>query len=80
MYHKMGIPLKDVGVRLEKVSDMLKEHGCYVGSDYKCSLSFDPKSKNKIVQSATIEVFFFQEDPEKRDVLKDLKESSNGNN
>lgn len=83
MYPKMGIPLKDVGVKLEKVSEALKEQGCYIGNDYKCSLFFDPKSKDKVVQSATTEVFFFQDkEPEKRDVLKDLldKESSSGNN
>lgn len=81
MFHKIGIPLKEVGIKLEKVADALKEHSCYIGSDYKCSLFFDPKSKDKIVQSATIEVFFCQDkEPEKRDVLKDLKESPNGNN
>lgn len=81
MYPKMGIPLKDVGIKLEKVSEALKEQGCYIGSDYKCSLFFDPKSKNKIVQSATIEVFFFQDkEPEKRDVLKELLGGNDGNN
>lgn len=53
-----GIPLADVGSRLEELNKAIEEHDMAIGAETNCNLEITPVGK--IVRSATITVYFFQ--------------------
>lgn len=53
-----GIPLADVGSRLEELSKAIEEHDMAIGAETNCNLEISPFGK--IARSATITVYFFQ--------------------
>lgn len=53
-----GIPLADVGSRLEELSKAIEEHDMAIGAETNCNLEITPVGK--IARSATITVYFFQ--------------------
>lgn len=60
---EIGIPLEDVGKRLEKCIKTFEINGFQIGANYGSHLNFI-EGKDKIVESATIEVFFLKEEKE----------------
>lgn len=60
---EIGIPLEDVGKRLEKCIKTFEINGFQIGANYGSHLKFI-EGEDKIVESATIEVFFLKEEKE----------------
>lgn len=59
----IGIPLEEVGERLEKCIKTFERNGFLIGANYGSHLNF-VEGKDKIVESAVIEVFFLKEEKE----------------
>lgn len=60
---EIGIPLEEVGERLKNCIKVFERNGFMVGANYGSHLNFI-EGKDKIVESATIEVFFLKEEKE----------------
>ena len=60
---EIGIPLEEVGERLEKCIKTFERNGFMIGANYGSHLNFI-EGKDKIVESAVIEVFFLKEEKE----------------
>lgn len=60
---EIGIPLEEVGKRLKDCIETFGRNGFLIGADYGLHLNF-VKGKDKIVESATIKVFFLKEEKE----------------
>lgn len=60
---EIGIPLEEAGERLKDCIKTFERNGFLIGADYGSHLNFI-EGKDKIVGSATIEVFFLKEEKE----------------
>lgn len=60
----IGIPIAQVGDRLEKLNEAVAECGMAIGAEMGYRLNTfirNPEDKEQIVASATIDVYFFDE-------------------
>lgn len=58
----IGIPLKEVGLRLQELHDAIEKHGMAVAAENECRVFYAGKKERDdvIVQSAVVTVYFFQ--------------------
>ena len=60
----IGIPIAQVGGRLEKLNEAVAECGMAIGAEMGYRLNTyirNPEDERQVVTSATIEVYFFEE-------------------
>lgn len=65
----IGIPLHEVGVRLEKLNKILEEHGMAVGA--KIQINQEHLNNKTVVLGADITVYFFADVKEEVNVEND---------
>ena len=68
-FKPVGIPLKEVGPRLQALHDAIEEHDMAIGADSQYNVNFMP-GRDNIVSSVTMTVYLFEKDQEATERLK----------
>lgn len=66
IFRPAGIPLKEIGPRLQALHDAIKEHDMAIGADSQYNVNFMP-GRDNVVSSVTMTVYFFEKDQEAPD-------------
>lgn len=60
-FRPIGIPLKEVGIRLQELNDAIKEYGMAISADAQYNLGF-MEMHDDIAKCVTMTVYFFSKD------------------
>lgn len=75
-FKSVGIPLKEVGPRLQALHDAIEEHDMAIGADAQYNVNF-MIGRDNVVSSVTMTVYFFEKGQEATERLEPHVEGDN---